>query len=916
MGKRIALSKQLMGANELSYKEIGQNPISYAIGQNEVYKGEKYNLNRLPSLVKGQKGTLYSYSVKLESDAYTLLNKKIELLGEFSFTVFGNLEYFVDLIISSINSIESEWIKGGIPATDGKTLTFENQDCRNVLNKLYEEFGFEWRATNKEISFASEIGTIKPYTFSYGNGNGAYTLTRQSIDSKNTVTRVYGRGSEKNLPDGYAYKKLRIPTNYLQDTSEYPHIVEGIYTNEDIYPHFEGAISSVSGDGKTFIVASMDFNLNDYLNQGVSAKCVFQSGRLSGYTFEIASFDNALKQLILINYTDSNGVVYPNPTALPEDGDEITFVDIYMPSSYVTNAENELVTKTQEYLNENKKQRVSYTLDLDPSLSQSLDLDIGDSVTLVDSDYNINRLIRVKKINIDNINFPQKIIVELSDFISISRIDKVIADQNDTIRKVVKVDASSQEGARRNYQNQKILQEKLFDPDSYFDNTNIKPNSIETLLLAVGAKSQNFKLSGVKIEPNFGSNENTLNVSSGILSHRDIQNSTGGYDWAMVANNFDLLTPATSYYLYAKCSKTANTGIWVLSENQEQSDQATDYFFWVGILYPVADGRRDYDMTAGMTFINGDTITTGKIQSSDQQNYIDLDLNKFRMGNQSSSLDWNVTAANALTVIGAAITGGLIQTAASGKRVVLDGSLNNLEIFSEYYDHVLDQMVPAKSLKLDDDIYTGDEPTAGIEVRGMKQTTRVMQASANGFFANFPGTNPFAPSSGINGRATGAFLGLGNLEKDIGDNNILAGLYAMAYNSNSNPANTYGAWIDNGVASSFFAANRLYSPPDTQGASIAAYAGFIELGELTTERMIYLPKLSDVQNGQILHIMGYPGKRIYIRVPDGDAFNGYNRRYFDFKDAFSCLTIIKRFGTLQTPQWRLISSNLIDIFGY
>ncbi len=736
MGKRIALQKSLMGANELSYREEGQIPIVYTIGETLVYSNETYNLNRLPSTVKGGKA-LYSYDVKFESDVYTLLNKKIELLDNFSFTVFGDLEYFVDLILTSINSIDTGWTKGTVPATEGQTLTFEDQDCRNVLNTLYEKFKIEWKVYNKTISFATEVGTITPYTFEYGRGKGAYTLTRQSLDSKNTVTRVYGRGSSKNLPQGYATKTLSLPEKYLQDTSEYPQIVEAIYSNEEVFPHFEGAIANVSANGFEFDVPTMDFNLNTQLNPGVAAKCIFKSGRLSGYSFEIASFNAASNTVRLVAYTAEDGTVYPNATALPEAGDTITYVDIYMPTSYVTNAESELRAQTQTYLDENKLQRVSYSLKLDPTLSKSMDLDVGDTVTLIDADYGINRTIRVKKITVDNVNYPTNIAIELSDYISVAKIDKVIAKQNSAEREVIKINATSQESARQNYQNQKILQEKIYDPDGYFDVDNIRPLSIDTLLLSVGAKSQNFKLSQVQIEPNLAGDANHMAVTAGVLIHKEIKNFQGGYDWGIVANDFDLLTPTTTYFLYAKCSKTTDQGIWVLSETSELSDQANDYYFWVGMLYPVQDDRRDYDMTNGMTFINGGTITTGRIQSSDEQNYIDLDLNKFRMGDQTSSLDWNVTAANAITLLNAGITGGYFQTATTGQRIRMQGSDNTLK----FYD-----TLGALVLTLDDNISTDVEfaDVAGLKVES--KTGSVSLITSEG--AEFTGRGlQFLPSA-------------------------------------------------------------------------------------------------------------------------------------------------------------------------
>lgn len=62
------------------------------------------------------------------------------------------------------------------------------------------------------------------------------------------------------------------------------------------------------------------------------------------------------------------------------------------------------------------------------------------------------------------------------------------------------------------------------------------------------------------------------------------------------------------------------------------------------------DNFRDFQTTYGFTRINGNTITTGRIVTSDGECYPDLDGNKFRIGDASSSIDWNVSRNNAITL--------------------------------------------------------------------------------------------------------------------------------------------------------------------------------------------------------------------------------------------------------------------------
>ena len=178
----------------------------------------------------------------------------------------------------------------------------------------------------------------------------------------------------------------------------------------------------------------------------------------------------------------------------------------------------------------------------------------------------------------------------------------------------------------------------------------------------MGAKSSEFRLNGVVIEPNYEGNLNAINISSGQLVHFAMEIESLGYIWEMSSLFDETLETSKSYYIYAKCSKTVLTGEWVVSETQITANEDVSYYhFLTGILYVPYDGARDYDFINGMTYINGRIITTGRIRSLDGLNYFDLDENKFRIGDSKSSLDWNVSYPNTLV-----ITGGLVQRDTGG----------------------------------------------------------------------------------------------------------------------------------------------------------------------------------------------------------------------------------------------------------
>lgn len=117
------------------------------------------------------------------------------------------------------------------------------------------------------------------------------------------------------------------------------------------------------------------------------------------------------------------------------------------------------------------------------------------------------------------------------------------------------------------------------------------------------------------------------------------------------------------YYLFAKCSKSGENGVWYLTQEQlkfEPTSDPNNYYFQVGIISSLYsdDKFRDFQTTYGFTRINGNTITTGRIITSDGECYLDLDGNKFRIGDSTSSIDWNVSAKSRLTLKNVSVASG------------------------------------------------------------------------------------------------------------------------------------------------------------------------------------------------------------------------------------------------------------------
>ncbi|MFC2110496.1 phage tail protein [Bacteroidota bacterium] len=782
--EKTMFTHKIMGEHKITSSFFTVAPLAVQIGDYIEWLGSSFYINQIPPFKK-LSNISYEYTVTFEGVVYNLFNKLFMDEGSADFSYHGNAEDHLNLLLTNINSTDAGWTTDTVAVTESKTITYSSQNCRNALNTIAKEFELEWKLDNKAITMVKSIGVATALNFEYGRGNGLYSLTRGRIDDANVVTRVYGFGAAKNLNYDYRSGKKRLVFDVLKleaNTGLYG-VREGIFTDDTVFPQRTGIVSGIdAGNIYKLIDTSIDFDINDYLLKGVPQKIVFKTGALSGYEFEFR-YDHSNKEFTLIEFTEENDYKLPSALNKPAIGDTYTLVDIKMPQSYIDVAETDLQAKTQEYLDENSTPRVTYGLTIDEKYirDNGIDLKVADTINLIDADLGVDKNIRVSQISYPLAN-SDKVTALISDIIPYTVQERLIKKtiENKVITK--QVDRTAIERTRQAVNRTRELQGLVYDPDGYFDVENIKPLSIETAMLSVGSKSQNFGLNGVSIEMNVTGDPSKLNLSAGQLVHYEVEIDGLGYVWEMNSGVFSTLIAANHYYVYAKCSKTALTGDWYVSTTPKKTEEIAGYYlFNLGVLYNVAAGRRDFDFTKGMTFINGGTITSGKIQSYDGLNFFDLEGNKFRMGDAVNFVEWDgidlkVTNAKIddANITNAVITDALIDDAFIGDWILSDGLLKSA--------------AGGASPVIELDSVTG-------EIRIRDTSGGDSYINGDGVFANGGNVQVLPGSSGITAKASVGGLGFGNVTKDLFDNNFLAGVFGRASNSASNPAPSYGGYF-------------------------------------------------------------------------------------------------------------------------
>ncbi|WP_142783342.1 phage tail protein [Changchengzhania lutea] len=655
------LKQELQGEDVVQSNFTLEHYYEFKIGDYINWRGKKYTIFKQPSVKKIQTNQI-QYNLEFGSDIYRLLNAVYLLDSQGEFFLLGDLQKFANLLVVNLNRLagESFYQLGTVPATDVKNLNFSNSNCLLVLQQIASEFGkeFEFSTDGTTINFVDKIGVDTALVFQFKQG--LRHIERQKISDTSLVTRLYAFGGERNITNDYGSKRLKI--NPIEQNTGLFGAIEGVVTFDDIYPHREGTITSLGPDEFIFIDSGIDFNLNDQLMPGVKAKVTFNTGDLAGYDFEILNYNSSLKQFEIISYEDENGLVLPNATLKPNIGDEYVLHDIIMPQIYINNAEAELLVKATEYINLNSKPNVIYSiLPHPPYLRENLiQLNVGDLVTVKDDDFEIEYQTRILNIT-QSLSNPYIYSIKVGDKLTVNYITKVLGglgelDDNITIERYDRTVHYNR--IRRNLRNIDELRDSVFDPDGYFDTGNIRPLSIETNMLTVGSKSQQFLIRELLIEANYQSDPNKTNIGNGVLVHFQIEDTIK--EWSLtgaVKTHADL---NQYYYIYARCNRSGTTGDFLSTSIQYKVDTgSTYYYFLIGVIHSAQNGVRGISLTYGQTTINGKFITTGRVQSVDGINYFDLDTGQFFIGDSNSSLDWNVTNPNKLT-----IKGSVIQTSA------------------------------------------------------------------------------------------------------------------------------------------------------------------------------------------------------------------------------------------------------------
>ncbi|OJV19353.1 MAG: hypothetical protein BGO30_07225, partial [Bacteroidetes bacterium 41-46] len=673
--------------------------VEIPIGAYVMYKGERYTLYSQENFTMTHTRK-YDYTLMLETEEAFLKSTKLKYFVivdglpqrpfSLKFVLVLTPSEWIQLIVNNLNLTEPGWSVGDCLDAEARQIAFNHEYCDGALNRIAEEYNTEYEIVNKTISLKKvEKFKDNPLPLAYGKQNGLKSgITRTKESEKLPVGILYVQGGEKNIDfSKYHSRTLLLPKSQSLIYEGRTYITDADGTmitcvdlpenkNEDSYdassisPQRVGTVTQVIvvDAGAHFydiidstIPQSLDFS--QMRIAGEKAVLIFQSGSLSGYSFDIQQTEENLdgyvhaERRFKLVPLDQDGMILPSGGMIPEVGDTYAVFNIALPDAYVcdnvtkTGASWDMFREAVRYKYENEIPRSIYKGELDEIYAKSNWLAIGGKI--VPGGYVLFshpqflpdgqkiRIVGVKEF----INKPYSPKIELSNVVSGGSVKNDIAKIDASEVVTDSLHKQSLQFTKRRFRDAQETMTLLSQSLLNFSGS-VSPITVQTMALLVGDESLQFRFVNSKTVPVaanhvivFSNATKVLSAAAGILQHMTVGIKTISQShlaseyryWDMAAYDSPPLTEADAskaYYLYAKCANPGTAGVFVLSDVAiGMTSVAGHYHFLVGILNSENASERSYVSLYGFSEILPGRITTDKIVSPDGRLSIDLSSN-------------------------------------------------------------------------------------------------------------------------------------------------------------------------------------------------------------------------------------------------------------------------------------------------
>lgn len=679
----------VMGENSMTLYFSSEKYIEIPIGSYCDFGGERYSLKKDSNFTKqGTRNFEYTLLLETDQADLKLWKIRNPVDNRIKFSYTATPREHLELFVANANRRSSGWNVGECIEGKEVTFEYNHTYIFDGLNDFASQLGTEWQITNKTVHLRKvEYNKNNPLVLSYGKGNGFKTgIGRETGDVPIEILLV--QGTDRNIDfSKYGSKELLLPKSQTLDYEGRTYITsadglsvmnanrplttahEDSLDCSEIYPSREGTVGNIieidaDKNFYDFIDSSIpdDLNFEDYLIEGENMTIIFQTGMLAGRgEFEVkyyhkpktvAGKEKAGKRFEIVPQ-EIDGITMPDGSMFtPQPGDTYAVFGIQLPDAYIcdnatkTGASWDMFREAAKYLYEHEDKAFVFTGTLDGIWAKKRWLQIGGKIILggyvLFSDEQFmpeGSLIRITGVK-RYVNKPYMPEIELSNTTTGSSIS---SDLNKPGQNEVVIDDKYKDSLRftkRRFRDAKETMQMLEDALLNFSGA-INPIAIQTMQLLVGDESLQFRFVFSKANPvqvshniTYDAITRVLHVPSGLIQHMTLDikilsssHKTNEYKfWQMEEyNSASLVDEDAKYYLYAKVSKTKETGTFILSETAIKMEQISGYYhLLVGVLNSEYDGSRSFVELYGFTEILPGRVTTERIVSPSGTTYFDL----------------------------------------------------------------------------------------------------------------------------------------------------------------------------------------------------------------------------------------------------------------------------------------------------
>lgn len=614
-----------------------------------TWRGERYSLFSTPKVVKVSTRE-YRYTLNLEGRHLELDRVLVkDKLGRTKFVFTGRTDQYAELISDCLPS----WKVGACTTGDTtRVIAFNNTSLLEACRMVASKFETEVQLTDGAISFGRvERYKSDPLLLAYRNGLKK-DITVEPDPKETAIGRLYVVGADRNIdPAKYGSHQLHLPKGGKVSVGSHSFVAdaEGRYislegdtrlnTSErafdatSIYPKRVGTVSKVEQVGEEWDVldSSNTIDYGQHRVGGDTMRLEFQSGRLAGRTFDLATKDDKLvgyvhseKRFKLVR-KEIDGVLMPEPTTFyPAVGDKYAIFGCSLPDEYITSAEGEMLLKGAEYMAERLEPRLQYRAELDGLWAKknwgtvAHKLVVGTIVRLEGASSEV----RISSVRTSlNSPYTPRITFSNAPYMVGSLATQIATLENAEVRQREELRAGLVKLQDRTYKDTEAVREMVEKLKIDGFSQSLKPETLQTMYAVIGSPALQFEFVG-------GGFSWTEGKGGAItIPRQTIRQRVAGTTLEPNPKTVETTIPALTYtlkpdeqqaHIYVELKPTPR---YVVSTKPLQ---ITPDRLLVGLLNG-AEGSRDFTPLYGFTEISPSHIATRYIRSRSGNMLIDLE---------------------------------------------------------------------------------------------------------------------------------------------------------------------------------------------------------------------------------------------------------------------------------------------------